>query len=556
MNRPILPEPWADYLNDPCVSVDDAMATITITIKNLGEMLSADSELRAAAVQDAELHGLLRGFGRVDAAEDPFVERVLQQICLLEESSDTCARALESPEPIRASEIPTPPPPPTVGRPIPPPISPPAPLAVQRPGERTGLPWSMSVAASLIALATFGLALLIAISNYVAPSADEPGAPTPIAEQREPSAAPSDAPSTETTKTPTERVPRKLPVEIVERPQIERPQIEREASGLAVDPAPNPPAPTPDPQPSLQHPKDRAVLAAREFGRIIESSSAVWDYPIQSSVRGEPLQLRAGAATIAMSSGAQVVVRGPAALQLESTNSVSLTRGQVTATVPPPAVGFTVRTPCSQVVDLGTEFVVQVDDAGATAVQVLRGDVEMSAQRDDDHQRWPLSSGQYKWVSADGAQDLDWRMELIVDSKTFQGHLHLNGQEFTFAKVEEFLPVYIRVTQELHQLRQLVTESRDAFRAEIHINGQRATITNLAQYLRAYRRFSDQLRDLWADALQRGTQPAPGMFQGSFHWNGREFRFNVLEDLQRMHEEIQRRAADGSPTFPPNRDDK
>ncbi len=53
------------------------------------------------------------------------------------------------------------------------------------------------------------------------------------------------------------------------------------------------------------------------------------------------------------------------------------TRGKLRATVPPQAVGFTIGSPNLDVVDLGTEFGLQVEAEGKTEVHVFKGKVEL-----------------------------------------------------------------------------------------------------------------------------------------------------------------------------------
>lgn len=90
------------------------------------------------------------------------------------------------------------------------------------------------------------------------------------------------------------------------------------------------------------------------------------------------LQLERGLAVLRFDGGAAVVVEGPAALQIESRGSVRLARGRLTVRAPEEAAGFTVHTPASDVVDLGTEFAVKVEGDGATELHVLEGEVAYS----------------------------------------------------------------------------------------------------------------------------------------------------------------------------------
>ena len=93
---------------------------------------------------------------------------------------------------------------------------------------------------------------------------------------------------------------------------------------------------------------------------------------------GSSLQLTEGLAEVTFSSGAVVVVRGPADLQLLSPMHVVANRGTVRARVGEEATGFVIETPNADVVDLGTEFGVNVSEAGTTDVVVFEGAVDLA----------------------------------------------------------------------------------------------------------------------------------------------------------------------------------
>ncbi len=87
-----------------------------------------------------------------------------------------------------------------------------------------------------------------------------------------------------------------------------------------------------------------------------------------------------GLAEVRFRSGVHVVLQGPARLELLSGNSARLHSGRLTARVPGPATGFAVLSPQGKVVDLGTEFGMDVGADGGTDVYVFEGKVEASAQ--------------------------------------------------------------------------------------------------------------------------------------------------------------------------------
>ncbi len=90
---------------------------------------------------------------------------------------------------------------------------------------------------------------------------------------------------------------------------------------------------------------------------------------------GLPLNFATGLVAVAMPSGAQLVIEGPASVMVLGWNRVQLDRGKLFATVPSPAIGFTVETSAASIVDLGTEFGVSARPDGVVETYVFRGKV-------------------------------------------------------------------------------------------------------------------------------------------------------------------------------------
>jgi len=97
--------------------------------------------------------------------------------------------------------------------------------------------------------------------------------------------------------------------------------------------------------------------------------------------KGQHLELAGGFAEITFDSGAQLVLEGPAILDVTSAWDTTLRRGTLRATVPPEAIGFTIANEAVDVVDLGTEFTIIADGKGAADVLVLKGEVEATPQQ-------------------------------------------------------------------------------------------------------------------------------------------------------------------------------
>ena len=94
---------------------------------------------------------------------------------------------------------------------------------------------------------------------------------------------------------------------------------------------------------------------------------------------GKVLVLEQGLAELYFRSGACVVLQGPATIEIRSGASVRLVRGGLAARVPKEARGFEVLSPEGKVVDLGTEFGMNIADDGSARVYVFRGEVQAQA---------------------------------------------------------------------------------------------------------------------------------------------------------------------------------
>jgi hypothetical protein len=92
--------------------------------------------------------------------------------------------------------------------------------------------------------------------------------------------------------------------------------------------------------------------------------------------RGQRLQGASGLLELGFRNGARVVLEGPFDVELRDEISVFLRQGRVSVRCPRSAYGFKVQTKDAEVVDLGTEFCVSLDDEGEMEVHVLEGAVD------------------------------------------------------------------------------------------------------------------------------------------------------------------------------------
>lgn len=139
--------------------------------------------------------------------------------------------------------------------------------------------------------------------------------------------------------------------------------------------------------PRFFHAKPSPAPSLLAIAELVESHDAVWANGQAPLARGArvphgPVALQSGSIRLHFDSGAWATISGPARLDLVDAMKVRVTQGQLTVNVEPAAHGFTVETPDAKVVDLGTEFGVQIQPAGVTDVVVFKGKVDVSSSHD------------------------------------------------------------------------------------------------------------------------------------------------------------------------------
>ncbi|AQQ08839.1 FecR protein [Sedimentisphaera cyanobacteriorum] len=119
---------------------------------------------------------------------------------------------------------------------------------------------------------------------------------------------------------------------------------------------------------------------------VNDSYKAVWSQEYRKPSEGgvfydkdDYFKLEKGHLELLFEGGSQIVVESPAVFRCTSQETLELDYGKVCAYVPERAVGFTVQTPSSEIIDLGTEFGVQVNKYGDSKVQVYEGKAALSS---------------------------------------------------------------------------------------------------------------------------------------------------------------------------------
>ncbi len=128
-------------------------------------------------------------------------------------------------------------------------------------------------------------------------------------------------------------------------------------------------------------------VASSESDEVVESGCAVLSRVVDAKFAGDvqyqegdslqpgQFKLLSGAVQIDFFSGATMLIDEAADVNLVSSWEAECAHGKVTMHVPAPAIGFRLTLPGMKVVDLGTEFAVQVDGA-ESSLHVFDGEVE------------------------------------------------------------------------------------------------------------------------------------------------------------------------------------
>ncbi len=139
---------------------------------------------------------------------------------------------------------------------------------------------------------------------------------------------------------------------------------------------------------------------ATGYAVLAEHSEAIWvNQP--NLDRGDlvpqgPLQMKSGLARLELFSGVTIIIEGKAEFEINSPMEMSVLHGKIRALVPTAAHGFKVLTNSGDVVDLGTEFALDVTPDHAD-MHVLEGEIEWHPNA---KQKQLLSDGQsLRWTT-------------------------------------------------------------------------------------------------------------------------------------------------------------
>ena len=98
---------------------------------------------------------------------------------------------------------------------------------------------------------------------------------------------------------------------------------------------------------------------------------------VGDSIRKGEYELTGGPSQLVFENKVEFLIEAPARFRIDSAQRLALFEGRLSAVVPPEGFGITVVTPNAEVVDLGTEFGVEVLAAEYSEIHVFKGEVEV-----------------------------------------------------------------------------------------------------------------------------------------------------------------------------------
>lgn len=120
----------------------------------------------------------------------------------------------------------------------------------------------------------------------------------------------------------------------------------------------------------------------KEFATVtkIEATSINEKALLMGNTLGQgDIELNTGYGELTLGNGVILVLEAPVKLTLNSAERITVKSGKLVARVPQNAIGFRIDTPTAEIIDLGTEFGVDVNANGDSQVHVIEGEVKARA---------------------------------------------------------------------------------------------------------------------------------------------------------------------------------
>ena len=150
--------------------------------------------------------------------------------------------------------------------------------------------------------------------------------------------------------------------------------------------------------------REEAVLA-----RIYLEEDVVWSEQTTAregeELRSGMVEILEGKLSFRYENGATIALQGPARFELESGTEAFAHFGKIAAKFPTAARGFLINSPQAAVVDLGTEYALNVDGNGVSEVMVYEGEVTASVLGEDGYTLRSIELEENESAKVDGVAE-------------------------------------------------------------------------------------------------------------------------------------------------------
>lgn len=154
------------------------------------------------------------------------------------------------------------------------------------------------------------------------------------------------------------------------------------------------------------------------FASVVNAAGSE-DLTSGTALNGELHILREGNVELVTALGARVVIEAPAEFRFDSAQRLRMSKGRLSAEVPPAAKGFTVITPSGEAVDLGTRFGVDVSVGGNSEIHVFQGEVIAKASGASNAQS--LRGGEAVTLEGGTSTARELRSAAFIQAEEVQG---------------------------------------------------------------------------------------------------------------------------------------